>query len=88
PLLSKLEDLLLKPPFTYITTWDERGAPFTYRFVPGTAADVHVLDTPPALGYSGRFAPPAITQLELLGGGWAKGQGRLTVVFWAVPMKP
>ena len=88
PLLSKLADVLLKPPFTYLTTWGTSGTPFTYRFVTGTAADLHVLATPPALGYTGRFAPASLSQVELSGGGWPSGKGSLTVVFWGIPMYP
>ena len=87
PLVSKLVDVLLKPPFTYLTTWVNRGTPATYRFVTGTAPDFHVLATPAALGYTGRFAPPSVRQVELSGGGWPTGKGSLTIVFWGVPIK-
>jgi hypothetical protein len=91
PLLARAEGLLLKPPAVRVITWDGRpgtsfGTGTTYRFVPGTAADDHVLRAPSSLGYSASFAPPAVRRLEVTGGGWSRDQGHVTVTFWAVPM--
>jgi hypothetical protein len=87
PVLSKLEGLVLKPPATYLTLWPARGrGPLTYRFLSGTAGDDHVVATPRSLGYSAPFTPVAARQLELSGGGWAPGQGSVTITFRAFGM--
>jgi hypothetical protein len=86
--LSKVEGILLKPPAMYLTTWSGRRAPVTYRFVPGTAGDEHVLSVPAALGYAARFTPTPVHELELSGGGWGTDQGSVTVTFSAVSMAP
>jgi hypothetical protein len=72
----------------YLTTWSGRRAPVTYRFVPGTAGDEHVLSVPAALGYAARFTPTPVHELELSGGGWGTDQGSVTVTFSAVSMAP
>lgn len=98
PILSNLEGVLLKPPAIWLQVWPalgdnlgdklahKLGRPEAYRFVPGTAADMHVVATPAALGYSSAFTPPALSALELEGGGWAKGQGLVRVKFYALRM--
>ena len=86
PLVADLEGVVLKPPAMSFTTWsrahERNGA--RYRFVPGTAADPHVLSVPAALGYSAGFTPPPVGRLELGGGGWSTGDGNITVSFYAV----
>jgi hypothetical protein len=59
-----------------------------YRFIPGTAGDLHVLATSKSLGYAAAFTPPAVRKLALLGGGWGSDQGRVTVEFYAIDMRP
>jgi hypothetical protein len=86
PLLSKVEGVLLKPPAVYLKVWSGHRPPVTYRFVTGTAGDDHVLSVPAAFGYSLPFAPPAVHELELLGGGWAPGHGSVAVTFRALSM--
>jgi hypothetical protein len=86
PVLSKVKDFFLRPPFTYLTVWGDRGTATTYRFVTGTAADDHVLNVPASLGYAPLFTPPPIRALEFSGAGWARGSGALRVVFYAVPL--
>ena len=87
PLTAQVEGVLAKPPQMGITVWGGLGAsPIVYRFVPGTAADYHVLATPRTLGYSPAYSPPALRQVELAGGGWGTGQGSITVKFYAVSL--
>jgi hypothetical protein len=89
PLITSLEGLVTKPPHMQITVWARpSGLATTYRFIPGTAGDTQVLRVPAALGYSPSFTPPPIAKLELTGGGWSKGQGALTVTFYAVALRP
>ena len=86
PLIARLDDVVLKPPYTDITAWNGSAIPTTYRFIPGTAADYHVLAVPAALGYSRAFTPPHIRELALSGGGWSFGQGDIEVTFYAVSL--
>jgi hypothetical protein len=87
PLWARAEGALLKPPQLHVTAWDQgTGKATTYRFIPGTEGDAHVLAAPASLGYSHEFAPPTVARLELTGGGWAMGQGSVRVTFFAVPM--
>jgi hypothetical protein len=100
PGLARAEGLVLRPPPLRVTTWAGHqpagdghagdghapGGATTYRFIPGTAGDDHVLRAPASLGYSPAFAPPAVQRLEVTGGGWQAGQGQVTVTFLAVPM--
>jgi len=84
PLGYGIEEVALRPPAMQVEIWPAGGKPAVYRFVPGTAGDLHVLATPPALGYSRAFTPPAVREIALLGGGWAKGQGQVTLHFYAI----
>jgi hypothetical protein len=87
PLAATVEGLLLKPPPVDLTTRDGRGASFSYNFVAGTAGDDHVLELPTSLGYSPAFTPSAVRRLYFSGGGWAPGQGRVDVSFYAVTLR-
>jgi hypothetical protein len=91
PLGAKAEGIVLKPPTMSLTAWTGRPGPRprpqAYRFIPGTAADYHVLSVPASLGYSASFTPPDIKRLALSGGGWSPGQGRYTVTFYSVSLK-
>jgi hypothetical protein len=86
PLLSRLEEDLLKPPATHLVAWAGAARPVTYRFVTGTAADNHILSVPPSLGYAAAFTPAGIHQFEFSGGGWKAGQGSVKVVFRAISL--
>lgn len=94
-LQDRLEALALKPPITQLETWGPApghragglGRPRSYRFVPGTATDPHVMSTPASLGYSARFRPGTVVRFRLTGDGWRAGTGTLKVTFWAVPMR-
>ncbi len=90
PLRAKVEGIVLKPPTMSLTAWTggPRSRPKAFRFIPGTAGDQHVLSVPASLGYSAAFTPPDIKKLALSGGGWSRGQGRYTVTFYAVPLRP
>ncbi len=88
PLVAKVEGDLLKPPDTYLVAWDRPGGRVTFRFVPGTAGDDHIVSVPASLGYSAAFTPADIHQLEISGGGWKAGQGSVKVVFRAMSLAP
>lgn len=86
PLGAKLDGAVLKPPLAYLSLWGPSGALRTYRFLPGTASDAHVLSLPGSSGYSPRFIPAPAYRLEISGGGWRPGQGRVTITFQAARM--
>lgn len=89
PLSARVEGVLLKPPQLQLKAWSAgSSSPATYRFIPGTAGDAHVLAVPASLSYSRHFAPPTVLQLQFAGGGWAPGHGAVKVTFLAVPMSP
>jgi hypothetical protein len=88
PLRDKAEGILLKPPTMRLVVWTSGARPAFYRFVPGTAADDHVLSVPATLGYSPAFTPPDITKFTISGGGWEPGHGKITVTFYAVAVRP
>ena len=86
PLTARVESVALKGPEVDLTAWSAAAAPKTYRFIPGTAADAHVLAVPGSLGYPAGFTPPAVRKLEFTGGGWGKGQGSVHVTFYSVAL--
>jgi hypothetical protein len=87
PLAAQIENVLAKPPQVQITVWDGvKSSSVNYRFVPGTAADYHVVSAPGTLGYSPAYSPPALSQVELAGGGWGTGQGSVNVTFYTVSL--
>ena len=87
PLSAEAEGALLKSPEVELKAWDGGSSPTTYRFLPGNAADDHVLAVPRSLGYPAMFAPRPIHKLELVGDGWAKGQGSVHVTFYSVSLR-
>ena len=64
----KVSSILLKPPTTSIAT--NAG---TYRFIVGTANDLHLLRPSSSLGYSAPFRPPSLDSVELSGAGAGSG---------------
>jgi hypothetical protein len=86
PLSARAEGAVLKGPEVDVSVWPGTPAPKTYRFISGTAADVHVLAVPGALGYLPAFTPPAVRKFELTGGGWANGQGAVRVTFYSLSL--
>ena len=87
PVSTQVAGFFLKPPelTAYVGTHGSRSTE-RFRFIPGTSGDAHVLAAPRELGYAPAFSPPALDRLELAGGGWAHGQGEVSVTFLAVPM--
>jgi hypothetical protein len=86
PFTARLESVALKGPEVDVTVWSTAPAPSTFRFIPGTAADAHVLAVPGSLGYPAGFTPPAVRKFEFTGGGWGKGHGSVHVTFYSVPL--
>ena len=100
PAGTGIENALWKAPAVYAKTW---GAPArgtsrrtaqlpgagtsTWRFVPATAGEDHVMYAPPALGWAAGYGPAPVWQFELSGGGWQNGQGTVRAQFFAVPLR-
>jgi hypothetical protein len=88
PILDRAEGLLLKSPEVDLKAWDGGASPTTYRFLPDSASDEHVLAMPSSLGYPAAFAPGRIQRVELDGGGRATGHGSVHVTFYSVSLRP
>ncbi len=86
PLPGRIMGLLLRSPLTQVSTWTESPSPTTYRFLPGTAEDDHVVGAPTTLGYSPTFTPPTVHRITLLGDGWRPGEGDVRVTFYAMSL--
>jgi hypothetical protein len=89
PLSSRAEAVALKGPEVDVKVWYGTKAakdPMTYRFIPGTATDVHVLAVPASLGYPPGYTAPEVRKVELTGGGWAPGQGSVHITFYSVSL--
>ena len=83
PLKAKVTGLILRSPQVEVDVWSTSPYPATYRFIPGTAPDDHVLSAPASLGYSPLFTPPSVHRIELSGDGWQGVEGRVSVTFYA-----
>lgn len=86
PLADRVEALLYKPPPVMVILYTSEG-PQRYRFVSGTADDLHVLSDPPALGWSADASPLTVQSVAFAGGGWSAGQGAVHVAFYVVPFQ-
>jgi hypothetical protein len=83
PFNAKLASLLLRSPPVEIYVWSTSRLPATYRFIPGTASDDHVLSAPSALRYSSLFTPASVHRIELSGDGWQAVGGKASITFYA-----
>jgi hypothetical protein len=82
PWWNSLLATLYKPPPMYIVV----NGNLTYRFVPSTAPDPHLLRPPADLGYTGAFAPVTFDTFRLSGTDVATWH--LDVRFMAIPVRP
>jgi len=78
----KVSALVLKPPLDYLVTPTGK-----YRFVDGTASDMHILETPSSLGYSTQYTPAPITSFEIEGAGVSSGSGTFTIDFYSIRVR-
>lgn len=60
--------------------------PATYRFLPGTAGDWHLVVPPSTLGSTGPYVPTSVHALRLAGGDLASTPSGVTVSFYAMPV--
>ena len=92
PLLTSIENTLLKGPAVHLRAWEGGTgtglSELTYRFVASTAGDSHVMAAPATLGYTTGYGPAPLRRFELTGGGWAAGQGTVRARFYAVSLAP
>jgi hypothetical protein len=79
PITYKLFSLVLKPPILFMNT---PGA--KYRFITGTAGDLHLLRTTPSIGYDAPFMPPTISSFTLSGAFISPNTGRFVVSFYSI----
>jgi hypothetical protein len=79
PIGYKISAAVLKPPITYMNV---PGAQF--RFLTGTAGDLHLLRTPSSVGYSAPFMPPTVSSFTLSGAGVAPMSGHYVVSFYSM----
>jgi len=75
----RISAILLKPPIVYLTA---SGRP--YRFLPGTAGDLHLLRGTPSMGYATQFIPTNIPHFHLSGAGVSPGSGHYVVNFYSM----
>lgn len=83
---TRVEGALLKPPAVYA----ELGAPgrsTSWRFLTGTADDLHAMAVPASLGFPAAILPPPVTEVRLLGGGWRDGGGNISITFYALSLR-
>jgi hypothetical protein len=86
PFSAQVEDVLLKGPESHVEINDLHGRVTSYRFITGTAADLHALLVPSSLGYPAADLPPAAKQIRFVGGGWQAGRGHVLITFYALPV--
>ncbi|HMK98116.1 MAG TPA: hypothetical protein VK425_11260, partial [Acidimicrobiales bacterium] len=79
PLSAEVAGLALKPPPLWVTVDGHR-----YRFIGGTARDLHVMSVPASLGYPSALQAVAYQQLSFAGGGWRPGHGSVRVTFYSI----
>lgn len=84
----RLEGLFFKPPEVCMDTVQVGGANVTYRFIVGTATDIHLLRAASTLGYSSPFVPPTIDSLQLSVCGARSNISGVKVSFYEIAMHP
>lgn len=76
-LIYRLENLLLKAPAIEMQI---PGA--DYRFIAGTAGDLHVLRAPSTLGYAASFSPPPVSSFSITKHDLFSNSGSYRVTFY------
>jgi len=79
PVSYELAAVVLKPPIMFMTASGHR-----YRFIVGTAGDLHLLRSASSTGYTAPFVPAAISVFELSGAGMAPGTSHYVVSFYSI----
>lgn len=79
PISYELAAIVLKPPIMFITASGQR-----YRFIVGTAGDLHLMHPASSTGYTAPFVPTAISAFELSGAGMAQGTSHYVVSFYSI----
>lgn len=81
----KVQDEVFKPPQISMTA---DGSPVPYRFVGGSASDLHLLVPAASLGYDPAFTPDSITTLSFAMDDQGITTSGIVVRFYALPMLP
>ena len=85
PVWSAAESLLYKPEEMFLTLNTPQS---TFRFVSGTATDLHILRASSSLDYSAQFVPQPVTRLRFSIPATGSASNSVTVSFSKVSMKP
>ncbi|MGH9065444.1 MAG: hypothetical protein ACRD0L_16020, partial [Acidimicrobiales bacterium] len=89
PLGARLAGVVLRPPVVHVQVKGPKGtAVATYRFIPATAGDQHLVVPPSTLGSTGPYVPTAVRAMRLTGGGLGRSTSGVTVTFYAMPVLP
>ncbi len=81
---SKLESLIYKPPNVFMAV---NNGQTTWRFVPATGPDLHVLRPSSVLGYSQPFVPLTSTRVRFAIDGESRTKSGLKISFYEIPME-
>jgi hypothetical protein len=79
PISYKISAAVLKPPVMFMNV---PGSQF--RFIAGTAGDLHLLGTTSAIGYTAPFMPTRVPSFTLSGAGIAPLSGHYVVSFYSI----
>ena len=79
PLSYELAAIALKPPIMFMTASGQR-----YRFIVGTAGDLHLMRPASSTRYTAPFEPMAISTFALSGAGMAPGTSHYEVSFYSI----
>ena len=86
PLVYDLSALVLKPPDMTFTAMGPDGLDENFRFIPGTAGDLHLLQPSTSLRYAPLFTPMTVSYFTLTGGGLVPGTSHYVVRFYSMRM--
>ena len=81
PIGYTLSSILLKPPTAAFET-----SAGTFRFIIGTAGDLHLIRPGSTLGYSPPFMPASLNWFALSGAGVPAGKGHVDITFYSLPI--
>jgi hypothetical protein len=87
PLAYDVSAFVLKPPSMTFTAWGPGQSGASFRFIEGTAGELHLLRPSKSLGYAPLFAPFTTSFFELTGAGLVPGSSHYTVNFYSMRVR-
>ena len=81
--MSRLADVLFKPPIVWVTV----DGTTTYRFIGATGSDLHLAVPPAAIGYSPPFSPPIIRTVSFSVSGQGRTRGGLVIAIYSIAFR-